>query len=103
MEIGMHDWAQFYVAPYGWLYTDCSFGSSAVRNGNELRREFYFGNLDPFRMCANSEFQHEFDPPKKYMRYDPYDNQDGEAEYEDMRLLNTQIFTDQEMIEWEEL
>ncbi len=103
MAIGMHDWAQFYVAPYGWLYTDCSFGSSAVRNGNDMRREFYFGNLDPFRMCAASEFQHEFDPPKKYMRYDPYDNQDGEAEYEDLRLLNTQIFTDQEMIEWEEL
>jgi len=103
MAVGMHDWAQFYVAPYGWLYTDCSFGSSAVRNGNDMRREFYFGNLDPFRMCAASEFQHEFDPPKKYMRYDPYDNQDGEAEYEDMRLLNTQIYTDQEVIEWEEL
>jgi len=103
MGIGMHDWCQFYVAPYGWLYADCSFGNSAVRNGNDMRREFYFGNLDPFRMCAASEFQHDFDPPMKHMRYDPYDNQDGEAEYEDCRLLNSQIFTDQEMIEWEEL
>lgn len=103
MSIGMHDWCQFYVAPYGWLYADCSFGNSAFRSGNDMRREFYFGNLDPFRMCAASEFQHQFDPPMSHMRYDPYDNQDGEAEYEDARLLNSQIYTDQEMLEWEEL
>ena len=103
MAIGMHDWAQFYVAPYGWMYADCSFGSSAFRNGNDMRREFYFGNLDPFRMVAASEFQHEFDPPRRFMRYDPYDNQDGEAEYEDGGLLNSQIYTDQEMLEYEEL
>lgn len=103
LEIGMHDWAQFYVAPYGWLYVDCSFGNSAFHKGLDYRRDFYFGNLDPFRMVAASEFQHEFDPPRRYMRYDPYDNQDGEAEYEDMPLLNSEIYTDQEMIEIEEL
>lgn len=103
MEIGMHDWAQFYVAPYGWLYADCSFGSSAYRDGDEAKRDFYFGNLEPFRMCAASEFQHQFDPPMSHMRYDPYDNQDGEAEYEDGLLLNSEIYTDQEMLEWEEL
>lgn len=103
MEIGMHDWAQFYVAPYGWLFVDCSFGNSAFHKKNDLRREFYFGNLEPFRMVAASEFQHEFDPPCKFVRYDPYDNQDGEAEYEDMPLLNSEIYTNQEMIEIEEL
>ena len=103
MSIGMHDWSQFYVAPYGWLYADCSFGGSAYRDGDEAKRDFYFGNLEPFRMCAASEFQHQFNPPMSYMRYDPYDNQDGEAEYEDGGLLNSQIYTDQEMIEWEEL
>ena len=77
MEIGMHDWAQFYVAPYGWLFVDCSFGNSAFHKKNDLRREFYFGNLEPFRMVAASEFQHEFDPPRKFLRYDPYDIQDG--------------------------
>lgn len=102
IEIGMHDWAQFYVAPYGWLFADCSFGNSAFHKGADHRREFYFGNLDPFRMAAASEFQHEFDPPRKFMRYDPYDNQDGEAEYDDMPLLNSELTTDQEMIEvWE--
>lgn len=102
-SIGMHDWSQFYVAPYGWLYADCSFGNSAFHAGDEEKRDFYFGNLDPFRMCAASEFQHQFDPPMTHMRYDPYDNQDGEAEYEDGLLLNSQIYTDQEMVEWEEL
>lgn len=80
-DIGGHDWAQFYVAPYGWLFADLSFGGSSHRVGNEERRRFYFGNLDPFRMPANSAFQHEFMPPKKYMRQDPTDNQYGECEY----------------------
>lgn len=103
LEIGMHDWAQFYVAPYGWMFVDCSFGNSAYHKNKTERREFYFSNLDPFRMVAASEFQHEFDPPRKYMRYDPYDNQDGEAEYEDMPLMNSEIYTDQEMLSIEEI
>lgn len=81
-EAGNHDWAQFYVAPYGWLYADCSFGGSARREGDEERRAFYFGNLDPFRMCSNLDFQADFDPPTKYLRADPYDNQTGEVEFE---------------------
>ena len=102
-EIGEHDWAQFYVAPYGWLFADCSFGSSANRKNNSLRNEFYFGNLEPFRMVAASEFQHEFDPPMRYMRYDPYDNQDGEAEYEDAPLSGMKTTTDQTIIEAKEI
>lgn len=80
---GCHDWAQIYIAPYGWRYVDCSFGGSAYREGDEERRRFYFGNLDPFRMVANSRFQQEFDVKKNFLRADPYDNQRGEAEYED--------------------
>lgn len=80
---GCHDWAQVYIAPYGWRYVDCSFGGSAHREGDEERRRFYFGNLDPFRMVANSRFQQEFDVRKNFLRADPYDNQRGEAEYED--------------------
>lgn len=82
-SVGCHDWAQVYIAPYGWRYVDCSFGGSAHREGDEERREFYFGNLDPFRMVANSRFQQEFDVKKSFLRADPYDNQRGEAEYED--------------------
>ena len=83
---GCHDWAQFYVAPYGWLFADPSFGGSAYRKGNQERWNFYFGNLDPFRMASASEFQHDFNPNKIHLRYDPYDNQTGEAEYEDFGL-----------------
>ncbi len=85
-DIGSHDWAQFYIAPYGWVFADLSFGGSSHRVGNEERRRFYFGNLDPFRMVANTEFQHEFYPAKGFTRYDPTDNQFGEAEYEDAPL-----------------
>lgn len=83
---GCHDWAQVYIAPYGWRCVDCSFGGSAYREGDEERRQFYFGNLDPFRMVANSRFQQEFDVKKDFLRADPYDNQRGEAEYEDRGL-----------------
>ena len=83
---GFHDWAQFYVEPYGWLFADCSFGGSANRDGDEARRQFYFGNIDPFRMPANSAFQEEFIPRKNFLRVDPYDNQGGEVEYADRGL-----------------
>ncbi|MDE6108650.1 MAG: transglutaminase-like domain-containing protein, partial [Oscillospiraceae bacterium] len=46
---GPHDWCLFYIAPYGWLYADPSFGSGARRNGEATRRKHYFGNLDPQR------------------------------------------------------
>lgn len=85
-EIGNHDWAQFYVAPYGWLFADCSFGGSAFQEGDRERWNFYFGHLDPFRLPLNSDYQHDFYVPFRTLRYDPYDNQDGEAEYDDMPL-----------------
>lgn len=81
-SIGSHDWAMFYVEPYGWLYADPSLGGGARRRGCTELWNHYFGNLDPFRLVANNEFQGSFDPPKRFMRTDPYDNQSGEAEYE---------------------
>lgn len=81
--IGSHDWARFYVEPYGWLFADPSYGIGAVRSGNEERRQFYFGNLDPYRMVANSAFQENFTIPKVHWRCDPYDNQSGELESSD--------------------
>lgn len=90
--IGCHDWAMFYVEPYGWLFADPSFGGGALRNNNEKRWNFYFGNLDPFRMVANSEFHYEFQPEKKFLRSDPYDNQVGEAEYFDGSIYDGEGF-----------
>lgn len=77
---GGHDWVRFYVEPQGWLFADCSYGVAARRNGNEERRKFYFGNLDPYRMVANDAFQADFTVTKAFWRADPYDNQVGEME-----------------------
>lgn len=78
--LGGHDWVQFYVEPYGWIFADPSYGTAAVRAGKEERRKFYFGNLDPYRMVANSAFYKNFTIPKEQLRADPYDSQLGEIE-----------------------
>lgn len=77
---GNHDWAMFYTDEFGWLFADPSFGGGAKRNGSEERWNYYFGNLDPFRMVANRAYYKDFDPPKRFLRYDPTDNQNGEVE-----------------------
>lgn len=102
-HVGAHDWAQFYIEPYGWLYADPSFGGSGYRSGNLEKWNFYFGNLDPFRMVANSEFQHQFDPPKNHWRDDPYDNQLGECEYDDRGLEKKEFLTKLELLEIKEI
>ena len=98
LEMGSHDWAQFYIAPYGWLYADCSYGGAAYRMGHEERWNFYFGHLDPYRLPANADFQHDFYVPFRHLRYDPYDSQDGEAEYDDAPIPPSAIHTDHEAL-----
>ncbi|MBR3311278.1 MAG: transglutaminase domain-containing protein [Solobacterium sp.] len=100
---GNHDWAMFRIEPYGWLFADCSFGGSAFRAGCKERHDFYFGNLDPFRMAANQAFQQEFTIPKKHWRIDPYDNQTGEAEYADRGLLRQELDCSFEILEMHQL
>ena len=78
-HVGPHDWAQFHTPETGWLWADCSFGSSARRNGETERRRHHFGNLDPWRMVANARFQAPLAPDSDGIREDPYDNQMGEA------------------------
>ena len=75
-----HDWAQIYIEPYGWIPVDPSKGGINNNKNNFYKREFYFGNMDGFRMIANEDFQVDFDPSKKFMRSDPVDNQIGEVE-----------------------
>ncbi|MDO5417115.1 MAG: transglutaminase-like domain-containing protein [Lachnospiraceae bacterium] len=99
-DVGCHDWAMFYAEPYGWLYADCSFGGSAYRMGCQERREFYFGNLDPYRMPSCCQFQADFVPPVKGLRHDPYDNQTGEVEFEDRCLDSAEFETEHEMVNW---
>ena len=77
-DAGPHDWAMFYAGDLGWLWADCSFGSAARRDGDEARRRFYFGNLGPWRMVANSAFMAPLEPACEVLRNDPFDNQVGE-------------------------
>ena len=102
-DIGSHDWAQFYVAPYGWLPADPSFGVGALRKGDVELWDHYFGNLDPFRQINCTGFAATFDPPRRYLRRDPYDNQSGEIEYADAPLWFGQISSSREVVSAEEL
>ncbi len=100
---GGHDWVRFYVEPYGWLFADCSYGVSATRNENEPRRKFYFGNLDPYRMVANSRFEAPFTIRKEHWRADPFDNQVGEMETADRGLTYEEFTRSKVVLSCEEL
>ncbi|MCK4352164.1 transglutaminase domain-containing protein [candidate division WOR-3 bacterium] len=79
-KVSPHDWAQFYIKPYGWLFADASFGGHRVREPK--LHKFYFGNIDNFRLVCNNDISAQFTPLKKYIRSDPVDNQRGELEWE---------------------
>ena len=101
-HVSNHDWAQFYIAGRGWLFCDCSYGGSAWRKGNLERWNFYFGNLEPWRMVSNADYQQGFFPPKKHTRIDPYDNQCGEVETEARGLKADECDCEWELIEMTE-
>lgn len=98
-SVGNHDWARFYTDSFGWRWVDCSFGGAARRFGREELRDFYFGNLDPYRIIYNNGIQQEFTPPKVFRRADPYDNQSGEAEYETRGLSFSHFDCEKEEVE----
>lgn len=84
----MHDWAEFYVEPYGWLPADPSRG---WRDDDDPRvRQFFFGNLDAYRMVANAAIASSFTPPPRFWRSDPVDNQRGELEWDGGNLYYDQ-------------
>lgn len=101
--VGGHDWVRFYIAPYGWLYADTSYGTAAVRAENEERRKFYFGNLDPYRMVSNNAFQVGFTVDKQHWRADPYDNQVGEMETDDRGFSFTEYERNKQILLCQEL
>lgn len=98
-SVGPHDWAEFYTPQTGWLNADVSFGSSARRMGEEWHRRHYFGNLDPWRMVANSRFQAGFEPVFDGMREDPYDNQMGEVSVDGRGCRRREMLRSVELIE----
>lgn len=76
----MHDWARFYVEPVGWLWADPSKGYYPDFEGEEAQH-FYFGNIDHFRLVANSAYSQPLVPPKQHFRSETVDFQRGEVEW----------------------
>lgn len=80
----MHDWAEFYVAPWGWLPADMSYG---LQPSDDPRvREFYIGHLDAYRMIVNLDYGSPLVPEKKSLRSEPADFQRGEVELDGRNL-----------------
>jgi transglutaminase-like putative cysteine protease len=74
----MHDWAEMYVEPWGWLPVDPSYG---LQNHPDPKvHEFYLGHLDPYRMIVNLDYARELYPPARGFRSEPNDFQRGEIE-----------------------
>ena len=103
--VGSHDWAQFYLPGWGWLFADPSYGGGAYAAGSKMRHAFYFGNLDPMRMAANREYQADLEPKMHALRADPFDNQSGEIERigAEYPFTMRQLDGDAEMIGYETL
>lgn len=80
----MHDWAEFYVEPWGWLPADPSYG---LQEHTDPRvQEFYCGHLDAYRMIVNLDYGRELNPPKISFRSEPADFQRGEIEIDGHNL-----------------
>jgi transglutaminase-like putative cysteine protease len=75
----MHDWAQVYLAPYGWVPMDVTFGR--LQSDDPQIAGFYLGGLDAYRLAFNDDFSQPFVPPKQHFRSDNVDSQRGEVEW----------------------
>ncbi len=80
----MHDWCEIYIAPWGWLPCDPSYG--VKKSDNPKVRDFYFGHQDSYRMIFNLDYGRQFIPPKETFRTDPLDSQRGEVELDGKNL-----------------
>lgn len=85
----IHDWAEIYINPYGWIPVDPDMGIWAWRYYTSLTagqrralRDFYFGGLEQYRMAANSDHSQTLEPSKSTLRSDTVDFQRGEVEWE---------------------
>lgn len=83
-KVNLHDWAMFYVEPYGWLHADPSRGLNDT--GDEGIRWFYFGNIDSYRMVVNEGYGAGLEPEKRHLRSETVDFQIGEMEWKNGNL-----------------
>jgi len=84
---GLHDWAEIFVEPYGWLPVDVDYAVHVVHEYPSLSADekeeivdFYFGGIDAHRLVINREHGYPLHPPKRFPRSDDVDFQRGELE-----------------------
>ena len=75
----MHDWGWLYLAPYGWLPMDVTFGR--MQSGDAALDSFYFGSFDAYRVAFNDDYSRPFVPAKRHFRSETVDLQRGEVEW----------------------
>jgi transglutaminase-like putative cysteine protease len=76
----IHDWSEIYLAPYGWIPVDVTYGR--LDSADPSLKWFYLGGLDNFRIAFNDDFSTEFVPRKNFFRSDTVDSQRGEVEWD---------------------
>jgi transglutaminase-like putative cysteine protease len=75
----MHDWGWLYLAPYGWVPMDVTFGR--LQSGDPAIASFYLGGLDAYRIAFNDDYSQPLFPPKQHFRSETVDLQRGEVEW----------------------
>ena len=75
----MHDWGWLYLAPYGWVPMDVTFGR--LNSGDAVLDAFYLGSFDAYRIAFNDDYSRPFVPPKQHFRSETVDLQRGEVEW----------------------
>jgi transglutaminase-like putative cysteine protease len=75
----LHDWGWLYLAPYGWVPMDVTFGK--LDAGDPQLDLFYLGGLDAYRIAFNDDYSQPFQPAKQHFRSETVDLQRGEAEW----------------------
>ncbi len=74
----LHDWGWLYIAPYGWIPMDVTFGR--LNSTDPEIANFYLGGLDAYRIAFNDDYGRDLQPAKKFFRSETVDLQRGEAE-----------------------
>jgi transglutaminase-like putative cysteine protease len=75
----LHDWGWLYLAPYGWVPMDVTFGR--LDSDDPAVADFYLGGLDAWRIAFNDDYGRELVPVKQHFRSETVDLQRGEAEW----------------------
>jgi transglutaminase-like putative cysteine protease len=92
----MHDWGWLYLAPYGWVPMDVTFGR--LPGADAGLAGFYLGGLDAYRIAFNDDYSREFVPAKRHPRSETVDLQRGEVEWDGGNLYFDQWSYD---FEWQ--